>query len=49
MQYAVCCVPVSPMRAAPSHKSEMVSQQLFGEKSAVIETGLEGWAKISLK
>lgn len=49
MQYVVCCVPVSPMRAAPSHRTEMVSQQLFGEKSTVIETGLEGWVKISLK
>ena len=54
MQYIVCCVPVSPLRAEPSHKSEMVSQHLFGEKSVVIETGVEnllanGWVKISLK
>ena len=35
MQYAVCCVPVSPLRAEPSHKSEMVTQQLFGEKSVI--------------
>ena len=40
MQYTVCCVPVSPLRAEPSHKSEMVSQHLFGEKSVVIETGV---------
>jgi hypothetical protein len=33
------------MRAAPSHRSEMVSQQLFGEKSFVLES-TEGWIKI---
>ena len=49
MQYAVCCVPVSPLRAAPSHKSEMVSQQLFGEKSTVVESSVDGWIKIGLK
>ncbi len=54
MQYTVCCIPVSPLRAEPSHKSEMVSQHLFGEKSVVIESDadnplINGWAKISLK
>lgn len=48
MEYMVCCVPVSPMRAEPSHKSEMVSQQLFGEKSFIIERSKE-WLKIQLK
>lgn len=49
MEYKVCCVPVSPMRAEPSHKSEMVSQQLFGEKSMVLEQAADNWAKIQLK
>nr|MDQ6889640.1 hypothetical protein [Bacteroidota bacterium] len=49
MHYAVCCVPVSPIRAEPSHKAEMVSQQLFGETSVVLETANDQWAKISLK
>ena len=49
MRYAVCCVPVSPMRMEASHRSEMVSQQLFGEKSIVIEDAADNWAKISLK
>ena len=49
MQYTVCCVPVSPLRAEPSHKSEMITQQLFGEKSVVIETVTDNWVKISLK
>ncbi|HEU5052233.1 MAG TPA: C40 family peptidase [Hanamia sp.] len=48
MEYMVCCVPVSPMRAEASHKSEMVSQQLFGEKSFVLERNNE-WIKIQLR
>lgn len=49
MQYGVCCVPVSPMRAVASHKAEMVSQQLFGEKSTVLEITNDKWARILLK
>ncbi len=49
MRYAVCCVPVSPLRSEASHRSEMVSQQLFGEKSMVIETAPDNWVKIALK
>jgi gamma-D-glutamyl-L-lysine dipeptidyl-peptidase len=49
MQYLVCCVPVSPMRVEASHRSEMVSQQLFGEKSIVIESAPDNWVKIALK
>lgn len=49
MRYVVCCVPVSPLRAESSHRSEMVSQQLFGEKSTIVETGADNWVKISLK
>ncbi len=44
----VCCVPVSPMRAEASHKSEMVSQQLFGEKSFILERAAD-WIKIQLR
>lgn len=36
-EYAICCTPVSSMRAEPSHKSEIVSQQLFGEPCKIIE------------
>ncbi|HSV11835.1 MAG TPA: SH3 domain-containing protein, partial [Hanamia sp.] len=49
MEYMVCCVPVSPVRAEPSHKSEMVSQQLFGEKSFILEKTADNWVKIQLK
>ncbi len=49
MQYTVCCVPVSAVRSEPSHKSEMVTQQLFGERSVILELGADNWAKIALK
>ena len=34
---AVCCVPVSPLRAEATHKAEKVSQQLFGECCEILE------------
>jgi hypothetical protein len=37
------------MRADASHRSEMVSQQLFGEKSITIEKTEDNWVKIKLK
>ncbi len=37
MQYAVCTVPVSPLRATDSHRSEMVSQLLLGECGWVLD------------
>lgn len=49
MEYMVCCVPVSPMRKDPSHQAEMVSQQLFGEKSIVLDRVASDWIKIQLK
>ncbi|QEC55637.1 C40 family peptidase [Flavisolibacter ginsenosidimutans] len=38
MQTAICLLPVIPMRKEPSHRSEMVSQLLFGE---YVKTGEE--------
>ncbi len=49
MEFTVCCVPVSAMRKEPSHRSEMVSQQLFGERSVVLEEPVGDWIKIELK
>ncbi|TDX00779.1 C40 family peptidase [Dinghuibacter silviterrae] len=46
MVYAVCCVPVSPLRSEPAHRSEQVSQLLFGERCKVLETGRDGWVRI---
>jgi gamma-D-glutamyl-L-lysine dipeptidyl-peptidase len=43
---AVCCVPVSPMRSEPSHKSEMVSQMVFGESCEILEENRIPWIRI---
>lgn len=48
MEFRVCCVPVAPMRREPSHKSEMISQLLFGEKTILTETS-EGWLRVKAK
>lgn len=48
MSFAVCSVAVSPLRKEPSHKSEMVSQQLFGEVCIMLERE-EKWIKIRCK
>ena len=37
MPFSVCIVPVAPMRADAAHKSEQVSQLLFGEVCEVFE------------
>ncbi len=51
MLWNIWCVVcrVSPMRAEASHKSEMVSQQLFGEKSFMLIERTEDWLKIQLR
>lgn len=49
MQYAATCVPVSPLRKEPSHTSEMVSQQLFGEPCTILETVPGNWIKVMAK
>jgi gamma-D-glutamyl-L-lysine dipeptidyl-peptidase len=57
MNPAICLLPVIPMRKEPSHRSEMVSQLLFGEFVQVHESdeqfsritceydGYEGWVQ----
>lgn len=49
MSYAVCCVPIAPIRIAPDHKAEMVSQLLFGEYCTVTYTDTNRWIKIVCK
>ncbi len=44
--FAICCVPVGQMRSEPSHRSEMIIQQLFGEPCIVIEKAKDHWIKI---
>src|ERR1700761_7452295 len=42
---AICCVPVSPLRAEPSHRTEMVSQLVFGECCEILDQ-VKDWARI---
>lgn len=46
MSYAVCCVPVAPVRIEPDHTTEMVSQLLFGECCIITVVEKNGWVKI---
>lgn len=46
MNAAICVVPVSPMRSVPSHRSEMVSQLLFGDQCEVMETAPDNWVRV---
>ena len=43
---ANCVVPVAPLRETASHRSEMVSQLLFGEPCRIIEEK-DGWQRIT--
>lgn len=45
MKFAICQVSVSPLRAEPSDRSEMVSQILFGEKVRVTDEDKK-WIKV---
>ncbi|MDB5196696.1 MAG: NlpC/P60 family protein, partial [Flaviaesturariibacter sp.] len=59
MSYAINLLSVIPMRKEPAHRSEMVSQLLFGEYVEVLEKdndfwqvkglydGYEGWVQVS--
>lgn len=49
MQYAVCRVPVAPVRMEPDHRSEMISQLLFGECCIVTASEKDNWIKIQNK
>ena len=46
MSYAVCCVPIAPVRIEPDHRSEMMSQLLFGEYAIITVFEKKGWIKI---
>ncbi|HVZ26349.1 MAG TPA: SH3 domain-containing protein, partial [Sediminibacterium sp.] len=37
MSRIICLVPVAPLRAEAAHRSEMVSQLLFGEFAEVLD------------
>ncbi|HEV2481455.1 MAG TPA: C40 family peptidase [Puia sp.] len=45
---AICCVPVCPLRAEPSHRTEMVSQLIFGECCELLEQVKE-WTRVRVR
>lgn len=47
MSYGLCNLPVIPLRAEASHRSEMVSQVLFGEFFKVLDSR-NSWLLVSL-
>ena len=49
MNFGVCCVPVAPIRIEANHKSEMISQLLFGEFCTIQEIDKNGWVNIICK
>jgi hypothetical protein len=46
---AICCVPVSPLRSEASHRTEMVSQLVFGECCEILEQTKENWTRVHLR
>src|ERR1700743_1601173 len=46
---AICCVPVSPLRAESSHRTEMVSQLIFGECCEILEQNKDQWSRVRIK
>jgi gamma-D-glutamyl-L-lysine dipeptidyl-peptidase len=47
MEFGVCLQAVIPVRSEPSHKSEMVTQVLFGELLRILSSEKE-WVKVQL-
>ncbi|RYY67885.1 MAG: NlpC/P60 family protein [Chitinophagaceae bacterium] len=46
MSYAICIVPVAPIRSQYDHRAEMSSQLIFGEQVKVMSTTEDGWARV---
>lgn len=46
MEYGICNVAIAPLRADPAHRSEMISQVLFGESFEILEYS-EDWVHIT--
>ncbi|MBV8251705.1 MAG: C40 family peptidase [Chitinophaga sp.] len=46
MPYAVVTVPVAPMRMDSAHRSEMISQLLWGECVEILQSAPGGWVKV---
>jgi gamma-D-glutamyl-L-lysine dipeptidyl-peptidase len=49
MKYGICVVPVMSLRAEPSHKSEIISQLIFGECFEMYEKINGTWVRIKCR
>lgn len=49
MPFAITVVPIMPLRAEPAHKSEQISQALFGECLETEPVTAEGWVKVRMQ
>lgn len=49
MIQAICCVPVGPLRSEPAHRTEMVSQLLFGECCEIVDQAGRDWLRVRVK
>ena len=49
LSYAFCNVSVMPLKADPDHRSEQVSQALFGERIEVLQVNNKEWAQVRCK
>ena len=46
LSFASCNVSVAPVRKEPAHRSEQVTQLLFGEGAEVLEIEPHDWARV---
>lgn len=49
LTYAFCHVSQAPVRSEPSHKAEMVTELLFGERVEILEINDKDWAKVRVE
>ncbi|WP_298710063.1 C40 family peptidase [Chitinophaga sp.] len=49
MPLAITIVPIMPLRSEPSHRSEMISQAVFGECLETETVTADGWVKVRMQ
>ncbi|WP_341836759.1 C40 family peptidase [Chitinophaga pollutisoli] len=49
MPLAITIVPIMPLRSEPSHRSEMISQAVFGECLETETVTPDGWVKVRMQ
>lgn len=46
IEFGICPLSVIPIRISPSHRSELISQMLFGEMAEILESKGKNWLRI---